>query len=578
MRNKQLNKYLLIFFIIVFSSVNAYGAKHYINTACVTACDGSTWEKGWATFGSVTWTRGDTYYVAGGTYNEDVTIPSKVGTSWITVKKANATDNSGDPGWNPSYATTQAVIAGNMSVDANYVEIDGVTGSGTSGHGIKINPSTLTNVLKLDNYAGPYHIHHLELKGNGFAAGATSSDGLYYNLGTKGFHVSYCWIHEVTRNGVTIGSSIGTSYSDYGMLFENNVVSETGGCTNPDVHGQGIQIGYNSTDAYLIIRNNTFRNILGSAMIAYLGGAGANHSNSRIYNNIFYITDLSTYNVVSPGVIWTNNAGGAVTDFFYIYNNTFYGLGNATNYNKTYGRIMLTSSTPITTTEAKNNLWVKSYLPYGGYLIGITSSSNNGFYDNDGSSNPGNTELADPFVNSAEYDFRLISIASAKDNGVDLRSVFTTDILGTNRPQEFAWDIGAYEYSEIETSNQVPALSFSPISISFSGVISGTLSSPKTITLSNTGTEFITISSISLSGTNANQFSIPATTDYCTGETVAASGNCSFQVIFSPTSVGEKTANVNLTSLYYGSPASLPLYGSAVAYKPMPRVKISKIK
>lgn len=128
-------------------------------------------------------------------------------------------------------------------------------------------------------------------------------------------------------------------------------------------------------------------------------------------------------------------------------------------------------------------------------------------------------------------------------------------------------------------TSQIPAISFSPTSLSFSNVLSGTLSSPQTIRVSNTSTNFVTISSISLSGTYANQFSIPAATDYCTGETVAASGNCSFQVIFSPTSGGEKTANVNLTALYYSSPATLPLYGSAVVYQsPVPRIKISKIK
>ena len=126
-------------------------------------------------------------------------------------------------------------------------------------------------------------------------------------------------------------------------------------------------------------------------------------------------------------------------------------------------------------------------------------------------------------------------------------------------------------------TSQIPAISFSPTSLSFSNVLSGTLSSPQTINVSNNSANFVTISSVSLSGTDANQFSIPAATDYCTGETVAASGNCSFQVIFAPTSGGEKTANVNLTALYYSSPATLPLYGSAVVY-PAPKIKISRTK
>jgi hypothetical protein len=34
----------------------------------------------------------------------------------------------------------------------------------------------------------------------------------------------------------------------------------------------------------------------------------------------------------------------------------------------------------------------------------------------------------------------------ARDKGVNLSSYYTTDFLGTSRPQGAAWDIGAFEY------------------------------------------------------------------------------------------------------------------------------------
>jgi hypothetical protein len=437
-----MRKYSLALFLLLFS-VNAFAANHYIRAGATGANNGSSWTNAWTNFSSVTWTRGDTYYVAGGLYNGNVSISSASGSGWIKIKKANASDNGSDLDWNSLYATNQAVIAGGLFISAGSVEIDGVTGSETSGHGIKIHPSTSVNVITLGNSTGPYHLYHLDLEGPGFAYGSSSADGINYNVGLKGFHVSYCYIHEIPRNGVTIGRSVGTSFSDYGMLFENNVIERTGGLgiAYPNLHGQGMQIGYSFDVAYLIIRNNIFKNILGTGMIAYLGGTSS-HIYNRIYNNVFLITDLSIYNVISPGVIVTL-ASGAVCDYFYIYNNTFYNLGNG---GTVYGRIYITSSSTITTAEVKNNLWVNSYLPYGGYLVGITSSSNNGFWNNNGSSNPGNTESADPFINSAGYDFRLKSTANARDKGIDLSSVFTSDIVGTTRPQGLAWDIGAYEY------------------------------------------------------------------------------------------------------------------------------------
>ena len=50
-----------------------------------------------------------------------------------------------------------------------------------------------------------------------------------------------------------------------------------------------------------------------------------------------------------------------------------------------------------------------------------------------------------PVVNAAAFDFRLVAGAKSIDSGESLSSFFTTDIVGTTRPQGTAWDIGAYE-------------------------------------------------------------------------------------------------------------------------------------
>jgi len=175
-------------------------------------------------------------------------------------------------------------------------------------------------------------------------------------------------------------------------------------------------------------------------------------------------------------------------------------------------------------------------------------------------------------IQSINYSTNTITLKTpmtwAKDAPIWLyRKSDGTQVLYDSAP-----DMGAHEYVAEDLS-----VSFSPTSISFSSVFAGTLSSPQTIQLSNTGAASVTINAISLSGTNANQFTIPAATDYCTGETVAASDNCSFQVIFAPTSGGEKTASVNLNALYYGNSATLPLYGSATTRTKTIRIsKLSK--
>ena len=103
---------------------------------------------------------------------------------------------------------------------------------------------------------------------------------------------------------------------------------------------------------------------------------------------------------------------------------------------------------------------------YGGG-IGIKTwagSSNNTFTNNilwgtgtdiqdAGSGNIFTTNLiADPsFVNAAANDYRLQAESPAADAGMTLVEV-TDDFVGTPRPQESAYDIGAFEYSNQLTS------------------------------------------------------------------------------------------------------------------------------
>ncbi|HYA13951.1 MAG TPA: hypothetical protein VEF33_06395, partial [Syntrophales bacterium] len=262
--------------VIFFVSAPASAANHYIRAGATGSNNGSSWANAWTTFAAVTWTRGDTYYVAGGTYTENVSIPSLSGTSWIIVKKANVTDNGSDAGWDASYASTQAVIQGELTSSASYLEINGVTGGNgiteaSATYGIYIYNSNLSYPVVYASGTSFIYLHYIDIEGAGYTE-PSSQDGFYWNnpSNQKGLHLAHCWIHNVSRNGVTLSNAVGTSWSDYSLLFENNLLSETGGVTNPDDHGQGMQ-WYGGTDQYTVIRNNVFRNITGTASIAFLG-------------------------------------------------------------------------------------------------------------------------------------------------------------------------------------------------------------------------------------------------------------------------------------------------------------------
>lgn len=50
------------------------------------------------------------------------------------------------------------------------------------------------------------------------------------------------------------------------------------------------------------------------------------------------------------------------------------------------------------------------------------------------------------FTNAATGDFTLQSGSSCRDAGLDLSATLTTDYIGTARPQNSVFDLGAYEY------------------------------------------------------------------------------------------------------------------------------------
>jgi len=105
-----------------------------------------------------------------------------------------------------------------------------------------------------------------------------------------------------------------------------------------------------------------------------------------------------------------------------------------------------------------------------------------------------------------------------------------------------------------------PIVTLGGNSLGFGNQNVGTTSASKMVSLSNTGTAALTISSIAITGANAGDF---AQTNTCGGN-VAAGANCSINVTFKPTTTGSRSANVTITDNAAGSPQSVSLTGTGV--------------
>jgi hypothetical protein len=122
------------------------------------------------------------------------------------------------------------------------------------------------------------------------------------------------------------------------------------------------------------------------------------------------------------------------------------------------------------------------------------------------------------------------------------------------------------------TSAPAPVVSLSPTSLSFGNQNVGTTSTAQTVTLTNSGNAALTISSISLAGSNPGDF---AQSNTCpTGSsTLAAGSNCTISVTFSPTASGSRSASVSITDNASGSPHAVSLSGTGVT--PAPAVTLT---
>lgn len=104
------------------------------------------------------------------------------------------------------------------------------------------------------------------------------------------------------------------------------------------------------------------------------------------------------------------------------------------------------------------------------------------------------------------------------------------------------------------------SVSLSPSSLTFAGQKIGTTSLPQVVTLQNTGTEQLDISSIT-----ANSGSDFAITNNNCGSTLAAGAKCTFSVTFTPTATGTQTGTVTVADNISTSGQTVSLTGTGTA-------------
>ena len=397
---------------------------------------------------------GDTVYVRAGTYHERV-MPANSGTpgNFISYKRYGTDtvtiDGTGVPVLDLGYLSDPAKENGLFDIRKSYIKVDGFRIWNSDFAGVMVNTdlgglagAELSNIYiencDIQNNASSgmslYKTDGLYILNNYFENNQTMA-GLPQQrqetcslLGCTNFEVSN---NTFYNNGMeTLDCKVGCSY---GKIFGNDISGHI---------SSGIYL--DAWDAYehdIEIYNNRIHDSTNSGARGISLGVEnyGTLEDITVYNNIIY-------NNPALGITTTWYSNGPMDDIKII-NNTVYNNGTVDNWG---GGI-------IQDYPAATNVIIRNNIADGNNHFSIKVSVNctatvdynlihdfkSASYETKGT----NYQEGDPmFVNPGSSDFHIQSSSIAKDHGTSsLAPSFDYD--GVTRPQEFDYDIGAYEYT-----------------------------------------------------------------------------------------------------------------------------------
>lgn len=440
-----MKKGFIIMALFILSAIPGFAdaAVHYVRSGA--AGSGSDWSNAMGNL-PATLVRGDTYYIAAGSYGSHTFNDALSGATYIYIKKATAADHGTATGWNSAYAGTATF--GNFTFSKGYYDIDGKVGGGpgswTSGHGFKITAaaSGTGKLITINNVTG-IRLRHAEIYFNNLVGASTTTatgDLIYAISGGSDILVQYCWLHDSAR---TIFYPITWS----NITFEYNRMERNGinwGATNHSELVSARQVTnvtfrYN----YILDWKSTGGLIFGGVVSS---AAASTSSNINIYGNVFEWTK-NWGDTANDGAIGSWNHAWMYVTKVRIYNNTFV---NITDSNPSDAASIFPIVSHLSDCITQNNVW------YNANPRTIAGSHNyNWFNSNNHGEANAQVSTASPFINYTGKDYRL---ASATQSVGALTSPYNLDMLGALRGQDGIWDRGAYEFGGTSTVKPLPAV------------------------------------------------------------------------------------------------------------------------
>jgi len=268
---------LLFIFALFGLEIAASAANLCVSVSSSGGADGSDWNNALAA--SFTPVRGNTYYLADGSYSSKTWSVAASSSTLITIKKATATDHVTETGWSSTMGDGQSIFSA-MTVSTSDWLFDGQAGGGQTnafGHGILIT-NTAGDLFTFSNVITNITIRHFHLtsnRGGGLDDGTTFLAAIKATTGgTRNLTVSRCSITDIFGPPFHI-SNITNGVFEYLYVARNR--------STPSWHSEMVSSINNNFD--LTWRWSIYDQIEGTAVFA---GINTGLSDGwKIYGNVF---------------------------------------------------------------------------------------------------------------------------------------------------------------------------------------------------------------------------------------------------------------------------------------------------
>lgn len=427
-------RFIILLCLYAAMPITSMAAIVCVGPSATGSGSGNDWNNQ-AVWSSVTLTRGNTYYLADGTYGGRTLSTANSGTTLITILKAIESDHGTATGWTSTFGDGQASFTGPININSSYWTIDGQTGGGAAngwsgGFGIKITVTADVDALIEIGRPGSgsagnnVTLRHIDFQGKGSVStdgGGDSNDGLSLWYGAN-VTLSYFHMHGIGRCPFFVDPS--------NLIVEHGWVESY--FASGSVHSEVM-----STGAFgQAIGDITFR----YCMVTHLSGTGGimwdNNENTSavcaVYGCVWFKDASGDAWDEQNGVLggWTGASAEECRNFL-AYNNTFILIDQS-----------IFSTFPLihSNDQAKNNLLYTCDSP--SFSVFDTHDFNH-FIASGGAHSEGNGTSAasgNPFVDYPNFNFRLNANTTA---GTDLGAPYNVDMLGNTRT---TWTRGAIEF------------------------------------------------------------------------------------------------------------------------------------